>query len=76
MRWRTPVIPALLACLLLASSAGSQAPATDLEILKRVVETYQGLKRYLLQDSQPFLKAENPEFPDLIPARELLINMG
>lgn len=49
MRWRTPVIPALLACLLLASSAGSQAPATDLEILKRVVETYQGLKRYLLQ---------------------------
>jgi repressor LexA len=31
------------------------------------------LKRYLIKDSQPYLQAENPEFPDLIPARELLI---
>ena len=31
------------------------------------------LKRYLIQRGQPYLKAENPRFPDLIPARELII---
>lgn len=31
------------------------------------------LKRYLLQRGRPYLKAENPRFPDLLPARELYI---
>ena len=31
------------------------------------------LKRYLHQRGRPYLKAENPRFPDLLPARELII---
>ena len=31
------------------------------------------LKRYLHQRGKPYLKAENPRFPDLLPVRELLI---
>ena len=31
------------------------------------------LKRYLVQNGRPFLRAENPRYPDLIPARELVI---
>ena len=49
MRWRTPDLPSLLACLLFATPAGSEAPAADLEILRQVVETYHGLQRYLFR---------------------------
>jgi repressor LexA len=31
------------------------------------------LKRYVVENGQPFLHAENPSFPDLIPSQELLI---
>ena len=31
------------------------------------------LKRFLVEKGIPFLRAENPLYPDLIPARELLI---
>ena len=31
------------------------------------------LKRFVRQRGQPYLKAENPRFPDLIPVRELVI---
>jgi len=31
------------------------------------------LKRYLIQNGVPFLRAENPNYPDLIPAHELVI---
>ncbi len=31
------------------------------------------LKRFLQQGGNPYLKAENPHYPDLIPARELII---
>lgn len=31
------------------------------------------LKTYVLKGGKPFLKAENPKFPDLIPAQELVI---
>ena len=31
------------------------------------------LKRYLTKNRKPYLKAENPDYPDLIPARELYI---
>ena len=31
------------------------------------------IKRYFVRNKQPFLKAENAKYPDLIPARELVI---
>jgi repressor LexA len=31
------------------------------------------LKRFVTSGRKPYLKAENPDFPDLIPAQELLI---
>jgi repressor LexA len=31
------------------------------------------LKRYVMERGRPYLKAENPRFPNLIPARELRI---
>lgn len=31
------------------------------------------LKRYLVKNRRPFLRAENPKYPDLIPAHELVI---
>ncbi|MEY4299637.1 MAG: repressor LexA, partial [Verrucomicrobiota bacterium] len=31
------------------------------------------LKRYLVRNRRPFLRAENPRYPDLIPAHELVI---
>ena len=31
------------------------------------------LKRYVVEHGRPYLKAENPRYPDLIPARELKI---
>lgn len=31
------------------------------------------LKRYVVQHGRPYLKAENPRFPDLLPVTELLI---
>ncbi|MBB5033189.1 LexA family protein [Prosthecobacter vanneervenii] len=31
------------------------------------------LKRYVLKDGVPYLRAANPKYPDLIPARELVI---
>ncbi len=49
MRRRTPFPIALTACLLLATPVASQAPDADLALLKRVGETYQGLKRYLFE---------------------------
>ena len=31
------------------------------------------LKRFVVERSKPFLRAENEDYPDLIPARELVI---
>jgi len=31
------------------------------------------LKRYLIENGKPFLRAENSDFPDLIPAQEMII---
>jgi repressor LexA len=31
------------------------------------------LKRYVVERGRPYLKAENPKYPNLIPARELRI---
>ena len=43
------------------------------DIVAALIDGESTLKRYVVKDSQPFLQAENPEFPDLLPARELLI---
>jgi repressor LexA len=31
------------------------------------------LKTFLLRGTKPFLKAENPKYPDILPAHELVI---
>lgn len=43
------------------------------DIVAALIDGETTLKRYLVSNGQPFLKAENPEYPDLIPARELVI---
>jgi repressor LexA len=43
------------------------------DIVAALIDGETTLKRYLVQNGKPFLRAENPDFPDLIPARELII---
>lgn len=43
------------------------------DIVAALIDGETTLKRYLIERGQPFLRAENPNFPDLIPARELVI---
>ena len=43
------------------------------DIVAALIDGETTLKRYLTQKGKPFLRAENPDFPDLIPARELVI---
>ncbi len=43
------------------------------DIVAALIDGETTLKRYLVSNGQPFLKAENEEYPDLMPARELLI---
>jgi len=43
------------------------------EIVAALIDGETTLKRFLMQEGQPFLRAENPRYPDLIPARELTI---
>jgi repressor LexA len=43
------------------------------DIVAALIDGETTLKRYLVSNGQPFLKAENEEYPDLLPARELLI---
>jgi repressor LexA len=43
------------------------------DIVAALIDGETTLKRYLTKNGQPFLKAENPDYPDLIPARELVI---
>ena len=43
------------------------------DIVAALIDGEVTLKRYLVEKGQPFLRAENPFYPDLIPARELLI---
>jgi repressor LexA len=48
-------------------------PAQPGEIVAALIDGENALKRLVTQGGQPFLKAENPNFPALIPARELVI---
>jgi repressor LexA len=43
------------------------------DIVAALIDGETTLKRYLIRNNRPFLKAENPRYPDLIPARELVI---
>lgn len=43
------------------------------EIVAALIDGENTLKRFVVQRGKTFLKAENPQFPDLIPAQELLI---
>ena len=43
------------------------------EIVAALIDGESTLKRFLVQHGQPYLRAENPRYPDLLPARELII---
>ena len=43
------------------------------DIVAALIDEEVTLKRYLIEHGSPFLRAENPLYPDLIPARELII---
>jgi repressor LexA len=43
------------------------------DIVAALIDGETTLKRYVKERGRPYLKAENPQFPDLIPARELRI---
>lgn len=43
------------------------------DIVAALIDEEVTLKRYLIEHGSPFLHAENPLYPDLIPARELII---
>ena len=43
------------------------------DIVAALIDGDVTLKRYLIDRGVPFLRAENPLYPDLIPARELVI---
>ncbi|MAS91753.1 MAG: repressor LexA [Verrucomicrobiales bacterium] len=45
----------------------------DQDIVAALIDGETTLKRFIQNNRKPFLKAENPEYPDLIPAQELLI---
>jgi repressor LexA len=42
-------------------------------IVAALIDGETTLKRYLVRNRRPFLRAENPRYPDLIPAHELVI---
>ncbi len=43
------------------------------DIVAALIDGESTLKRFLVQRGRPFLRAENPRYPDLIPAHELII---
>ncbi len=43
------------------------------DIVAALIDGEVTLKRYLIQKGRPFLRAENPKYPDLMPAQELVI---
>lgn len=43
------------------------------DIVAALIDGESTLKRYLVQRGRPFLRAENPRYPDLLPVNELVI---
>ena len=48
-------------------------PVHDGAVVAALVDGESTLKRYFVRRGAPYLKAENPKYPDVIPARELVI---
>ncbi len=44
-----------------------------LDIVAALIDDETTLKRFIMEKGRPYLKAENENFPDLIPARELVV---
>ncbi|PAW68922.1 MAG: repressor LexA [Opitutia bacterium Tous-C1TDCM] len=44
-----------------------------LDIVAALIDGESTLKRFLVQRGRPFLRAENPRYPDLLPVQELII---
>lgn len=51
----------------------TRATPREGDIVAALIDGEVTLKRYQVKRGKPFLKAENPAFPDLIPAAELVI---
>ena len=43
------------------------------DIVAALIDGETTLKRYVTEHGRPYLKAENPNYPDLVPARELRV---
>ena len=43
------------------------------DIVAALIDGETTLKRYIVKRGKPYLKAENPNYPDLVPARELVV---
>ena len=43
------------------------------QIVAALIDGESTLKTFVLKSGKPYLKAENPRYPDLIPAQELVI---
>ncbi len=43
------------------------------DIVAALIDGETTLKRYVIENGRPYLQAENPSFPDLIPVQELVI---
>lgn len=45
----------------------------EYDVVAALIDGETTLKRYVFKEQHPYLKAENPKYPDLIPAQELKI---
>ena len=43
------------------------------DVVAALIDGETTLKRYVMENGKPYLHAENEDYPDLIPARELII---
>ena len=56
--------------LVILEHGGTPKPG---DVVAALIDGESTLKTFLLRGSKPYLKAENPKYPDLIPAQELVI---
>ena len=57
----------------IASEPLPPAGVSRAAVVAALIDGETTLKRYIVRDGQPYLKAENPNFPDLVPVTELLV---
>jgi repressor LexA len=43
------------------------------DVVAALIDGESTLKTFMLRNGKPYLKAENPRYPDLIPAEELVV---